>query len=101
VSLTPSVPAPQPAGTTINWSVTASGGAAPYQYKWLVYNGTSWTAMTGWTTSSTWLWKPSSADADYIVRVWVRNVGNVADVPQGSASASFPISKKCTGKSCR
>jgi hypothetical protein len=101
VSLTSQLRSPQPAGTTIPWSVTVSGGTAPYQYRWWVFNGSSWTAMTTWTTSSTWSWKPGSPNDGYMVRVWVRSAGNSADAPDASTSVSFPISKKCQGAKCR
>jgi hypothetical protein len=100
VALTSSKPAPQPAGSTIVWTAAASGGAAPYQYRWWVYNGNSWSAATGWTTSSTWSWKAAAANSGYQVRVWVRGAGSTVDAPEAAAVVAFPITKKCQGAKC-
>src|SRR5207253_5969212 len=35
-SLTPDKAAPQPPGTTVTFTATATGGTAPYSYKWWV-----------------------------------------------------------------
>ena len=54
LALSADVASPQVVGTTVTWVSTATGGAAPYQYRWWVYNGNVWSAATAWTTSSTW-----------------------------------------------
>jgi hypothetical protein len=89
----PSVAAPQKVGTQIRWSAAASGGAPgyQYQYRWWVFNGSVWSATTGWTTSSTWSWMPVVANDGYIVRVGVRRAGITTDAPEASASVPFPI----------
>jgi cell wall-associated protease len=83
--------APQPAGATVIWTATATGGTAPLQYKWWVFNGTTWSVARTWGTSNTFAWVPTSANANYQVGVWVRSNGNVADVLETSASAAFAI----------
>jgi len=82
---------PQPAGTTVTFAATPTGGVAPHQYKWLVYDGARWTALEGWTTSSTFMWTPAFADPNYRVGVWVRSAGNTADGEETSTAISFPI----------
>jgi hypothetical protein len=82
--------APQKAGTAITWTATASGGVAPVQYKWLVYDD-SWKVVTGWSTSNTFTWTPSVANADYQVGVWVRGGNNTNDTLEVSTSTPFPI----------
>src|SRR5262249_54949935 len=102
VTLTSNLPSPEPVKTTIRWSAVASGGITPYQYKWWLYNGTGWTAVTGWTTSSTWSWTPAAAGSAYIVRVWVRSAGQTADAAEGAASQPYAITKaKCQAAHCR
>ena len=98
------VPAPQVVGTTVLWSAGGAGGVAPYQYKWWVYDGKTWTAATGWTTSSTWSWTPTAANNSYSVRVWIRSAGSVTDAAETSASVPFAIKSKtlsCRGWKCR
>ena len=91
VTLQAMVAPPQTVGNLIYWSAAASGGAAGYEYRWFVFNGSAWTDVTGWTTRSTWYWVPTMANDGYIVRVWVRAAGNSTDAPEASASVPFPI----------
>src|SRR6185436_16078831 len=52
VSINANLSAPQPAGTTITWTATPTGGVAPHQYQWWINDGTAWTS-TAWSTSNT------------------------------------------------
>ena len=107
VTLSANVPSPQMAGSTITWAAAASGGTAPYEYKWWVSDGVSWGAMTGWTGASTWAWKPTVASSNYAVRVWVRSSGATTDVAEASTAVPFVISapavsnKKCNGNAAK
>jgi hypothetical protein len=97
--LTASLPAPQPVGTAITFTATASGGTAPYQYKWYVYDGRSWIVMQNWSTSNTWTWTPRSANRKTRVAVLVRNAGSTVDSydnPAASGSIEFPITSSWT-----
>src|SRR5205085_1662663 len=44
---------PQPAGTTITFTASASSGVSPYQYKWWIYNGSIWTMVQDWSSTAT------------------------------------------------
>lgn len=92
LSLVPNKTAPQPAWTTITFSATPTGGAAPHQYKWLVHDGLRWNEMAAWTTASTFNWTPSAANSQYRVGVWVRSAGNTADAAEFTQSLDFAIS---------
>jgi len=98
VTLQSNVAPPQIVGSTILWSAGASGGVAPYQYRWWVFDGSVWSAATAWTTSSTWSWKPTVANSGYVVRVWVRGAGNSTDAAEASASVPFPIKSAPKGR---
>jgi Fibronectin type III domain len=89
-TLTASLSSPQPPNTAIVWSARGTGGATPYQYKWWLSDGSTWTAITDWTSSATWYWSPT-VDNKYLVRVWIRSAGNLNDAAEAIASASFMI----------
>ncbi len=87
-------PSPQPPGTTITFSATATGGTAPYQYKWWVANGTTSTLGRDWSTSNTFAWTPSTASPNYLITVWARNASSTIDSfdnPLAKLSLSFVI----------
>jgi len=83
--------APQLAGTTIVATATVSGGSSTLQYQWLIHDGVSWTSMTGWTTSKTYSWTPTSPNAGHFIGVWVRNAANTNGDAEATASVPFPI----------
>lgn len=94
-SLTADKPAPQIVGTSITFAASTTGGIGPIQYKWRVFNGSSWSVLQGWSTSSTFIWKPSKANAAYTVEVWARSSNSTADAPDSSGAVknmAFPIS---------
>ena len=76
VNVTANTAAPQGLGTTVTFSASASGGQAPYQYRWFVWDGTAWTGMTGWSTSNTFAWTPATANDAYQVRASARSAWN-------------------------
>jgi hypothetical protein len=64
-----------PAGTPITWSATAVGGTAPYTYRFLLYDGSTWSVGQEYSTSNTWTFVPPAAGT-YFVQVWARNAGS-------------------------
>jgi len=93
-SITPTVPAPQPVGTSITFTATATGGTAPYQFKWFVFDGKRWITMTDWSMSNTWTWRPTSSSSKTRIAVWVRNAGSTADSydnPAANGSIDYQI----------
>jgi hypothetical protein len=95
VTIQANVVSPQIAGSTIVWSATASGGAAPYQYQWWVWDGNVWSS-TAWSTSSTWSWTPTVANGAYLVLVWVRGAQSSTGAPEAYAYVAFPIAPEET-----
>jgi len=93
VSLMPNVALPASIGTAITWTAIAAGGTAPYTYKFLVFDGSTWTVGQDWSASNAWTWTPAVAGS-YTVQVWVRNFGSVAsyDAWRGAnASITGPL----------
>ncbi len=90
-SLTPSPAPPQGIGTPITWTATASGGIAPLQYKFYLYNvSTGWTILQDYSSLNTWTWTPTQA-GQYAVQVWVRNAGSTANYDAWKGSGYFNI----------
>jgi hypothetical protein len=83
--------APQLPGTTINWTAGATAGITPYQYKFLLYDGSSVTNLTGWSTQNTFAWTPATSNPNYAIVVWVRSAGNLVDAAEASRSMQFAI----------
>jgi hypothetical protein len=76
VTLTPNLSSPRLGGTTIRWQASPSGGQGPYQYQWVVFDGTTWANVTGWTTSASYDWTPLVPGDSYRVAVRVRSAWN-------------------------
>jgi len=95
-TLTPSKPAPQPAGTSITFTAVPNGGASPQQYKWLMHDGAAWRVVGDWTTSNAFTWTPAAANSQYRFGVWVRSAGNTVDAGEATMSVDYPISGTAT-----
>jgi len=89
--LTSNLASPQRAGTSITFTASASGGTAPYQYKWWLFDGETWTMVRNWSTTATYTWKPTVAGANYRIGIWVRDATTTADVSNVNLSVPFSI----------
>lgn len=94
VSIAADRTAPQVTGTTVTFTASATGGAAPVQFKWSVHDGSVSTTVQDWSTSSTFAWTPMTANAAYSITVSARSAGNGADVPESTTTMAFPIATK-------
>jgi hypothetical protein len=74
---------PQMPGATVTFTATAAGGTAPYQFKWWLWDGATWTVLEDWSTGNTFAWTPSTPNPNFAVGVWARRAGNTADQPDG------------------
>jgi YVTN family beta-propeller protein len=90
-SLTADKTSPQPIGTAITFTATATSGVAPYQYKWWVYNGTTWSVGQDWGTNTTFAWTPT-APGSYLLQVWARNSGTTTDTPEAYGQLAYMVS---------
>lgn len=96
VGLTANVASPQTVGATITFTATPTGGLAPHQYKWWLWDGSTWTVARNWATGTTYTWTPTQPNPAYRVSVWVRNAGKTADVQDAFAYIDFPITSTTT-----
>jgi hypothetical protein len=92
LSLLPDKAAPQQLGITVNFTAITTGGMAPIQLKWWLFNGVTWTVIGDWSTSNTFSWT-STNKGDYIIGVWARSNGSNLDYPENDAfrGISFTI----------
>ena len=86
VTLATDLASPQILGASVVFTAAASGGTAPYEFKYLVGGAMA----QDWSASASFAWTPA-ASGNYQITVWVRGAGNTADAAEQSASASFTI----------
>jgi hypothetical protein len=70
-------------GTIVTFTAIATGGAAPYDFKWWLWDGATWTVLRDWSRGNIFTWRPSTSNPNYAVGVWVRSASNTADQPDG------------------
>lgn len=91
VAITSDLPSPQKAGTTVRFSASANGGSQPLQYKWMTFDGASWTVQSDWSTTDRLSVAPQAANATFRARVWVRGSRNTTNTPEAEATIDFPF----------
>jgi hypothetical protein len=89
-SFTSNLASPQAAGTTVTFSTTATGGKAPYEFKWWVFDGETWKVGHNWSSNATFNWRPNKSGR-YIVAVWARNAGVKVDASQALAQTLYTV----------
>ena len=82
---------PQSTSTTITWTASPCGGNGPYQYKWLLFNGSEWDVVKNWSRANTLKWTPVFSNLRYRVAVWVRSAGSLLDDFEAATEAAFGI----------
>jgi len=82
---------PRRPGSTVTFTATAAGGAAPYEFKWWLLDGATRTVLGDWSTVNTLSWAPSTPNPNSAVEVWIRSAGNTADQPGASGTIPFAI----------
>ena len=88
-------PSPQAAGTTITFTAAPVGGAAPHQFKWWLYDGSTWVLLRDWGTA-TYTWTPATANANYRIGVWAREAGSTSDAGTINAQVFYAITEGTT-----
>ena len=94
--LTSNLASPQSVGTAITFTTSATGGRGPYQFKWLIFDGVSWTIARDWNSVTTFVWRPTTRAA-YRIGIWARDATTKADVSTVSWSVPYRIRKAGIG----
>jgi len=63
---------------------------APYQYKWWIWNGSTWTVARNWGTGNTLTWTPW-APGSYLFQVWVRSTGTSGEPPEAFGNLPMTV----------
>jgi hypothetical protein len=82
--LTADLASPQFIGPVITFTAAASGGIAPLEFKWWVFDGSEWRVGQEWNTSNTFVFAPVNP-ASYVIGFWARSSGNINDGPENDA----------------
>ena len=95
VTLTSSLPAPQPVSSSIVWTATAAGGAGALVYKWFISNdgGSSWAEMGPYASSNQLMWTPTAVNANYRIAVWVKHASSTNGPEAEAKTAAFAITE--------
>ena len=79
-----------PAGTPVTWTATALGGAAPYSYKFYVFDGTTWSVGQDWSDSPVFT-SVFQTPGQYSLQVWARDNGSVAEYDAWRSTPAFTV----------
>lgn len=77
---------PQTPGPTVTFTAIVTGGVAPYQFKWWLWDGATWTVLADWSTGNTFAWAPSTSNPNYAVEVRVRSAGSTSVLSDGDSA---------------
>jgi hypothetical protein len=72
VTLTPNLSSPRPVGTAVTFTAEGQGTTLPYEYRFWLYDGVTWTIAQDFSALNTWTLPASTPPGNYTVGVWVR-----------------------------
>ncbi|HSB68881.1 MAG TPA: Ig-like domain-containing protein, partial [Candidatus Methylomirabilis sp.] len=83
--------APGVVNTPITFTANLTGGVAPYETKWWVFDGTANSLLKDWASGASMTWTPTTANPSYRIVVWARNAGSSVNTGAVSRVVVFPI----------
>jgi hypothetical protein len=81
---------PRFVGTPITFTAAASGGVAPLQFKWWMFDGAVWRVAMDWESSGSFIFNPATHGV-YVIAVWARSSILNGDWPENSAVLTQPF----------
>ncbi len=80
----------------VTWTATATGGTAPIQYRFWLYDqaANQWTILQDYEPSDHVTWTPT-ADGTYQLQVWIRSAGSTATYEDWASSGYFAVATSC------
>jgi VCBS repeat-containing protein len=78
---------PQSVGTAVTFTASASGGAAPLEFKWWVQDASGWRVQQDWSANHAFVFAPAQPGS-YVIAVWARSAENQIDAPENEAMLS-------------
>ena len=100
------VPVPAPAGVTIatlgsipaagqgtvTWKATATGGIAPYQYRFWRLDADGWHIAQDYSATDSYTWSPGVSDSGtHAVQAWVRIAGSASNYDAWVSTGYFTV----------
>jgi len=90
LSATPS--SPIAAGPAVRFSAGGAGGSGSYEYQFWLNDGTGWTMVQDYSTTSTWDWSTAGlASGTYAVQVNVRSAGSTVLPYEAATNVNYFI----------
>lgn len=92
-TLTASSAYPLLPGATVTWTATVSDAPGPVEYRFYMFQQTTWVLMQDYGASNTLTWTPRAADegSPYYVQVWVRRTGSSSEYEGYLGSPPFEV----------
>lgn len=98
-SLAPTLPSPQPAGTTVQLTTSTTHCSSPQYEFWIQYPNGTWYLGRGWGNVSSFSWNTTGlVPGTYTVHVWANQVGDSTATYEALAAITYVLTG-CTGAS--
>ena len=91
-SITPSTTPPLLPNVAVTFTATATGGVAPLQYQFHLYDAQSatWSVLRAYSSSNQVTWTPTAV-GNYRIQVWVRSAASTASYDSYLDTAQFAV----------
>ena len=70
---------PHNAGTPVTFTASGIGGSGSYEYRFQLFNGTTWSLVQNYSQLATWTLPATASTGNYTLAVEVRNAGSTVN----------------------